>query len=134
MEGHGWDIQLNTTNIRNGNFRWESNFVFNYSTYKVTKYLLDQNTAGYFSDGGSIYPIEGYHPYLVVSYPWAGLDPETGDPMGYLDGAISKDYRELMNNHLSSQVLHGPAVEPIRPATQTAERQSTMPISYAAFG
>src|SRR3546814_5390651 len=81
MEGHGWDIQLNTTNIRNGNFRWESNFVFNYSTYKVTKYLLDQNTAGYFSDGGSIYPIEGYHPYLVVSYPWAGLDPETGDPM-----------------------------------------------------
>src|SRR3546814_225334 len=33
--------------------------------------------------------------------------------MGYLDGEISKDYRELMNNPLSSQVLHGPAVAPI---------------------
>ncbi|WP_341837935.1 SusC/RagA family TonB-linked outer membrane protein [Chitinophaga pollutisoli] len=44
----------------------------------------------------------------VFSYKWAGIHPQTGDPQGYLDGQISREYSKILNNfHPDSLVYHG---------------------------
>ncbi|HMK25591.1 MAG TPA: SusC/RagA family TonB-linked outer membrane protein [Chitinophagaceae bacterium] len=112
LSGKGFEIILNTKNINGSHFQWKTSFVFNYADYKVSKYLLNISRNGYVSDGTTIFPIEGYHPYQVVSYRWAGLDPLTGDPMGYdLNKQQSKDYQTITTlTPLSNQVVHGSAV------------------------
>src|SRR5690606_26780053 len=59
----------------------------------------------------SVSPIEGEPAYSVVSYRWGGLDPETGDPIGYLEGMETKDY-SLLNQQVTKNdlVFHGSAL------------------------
>src|SRR5690606_15000314 len=55
------------------------------------------------------YPIEGKPLHALYSLRYAGLDDE-GDPLGYMDGEISKDYANIYNNTaLSDYVYHGRA-------------------------
>lgn len=99
IKGKGWDIQLNTQNIKGINFRWTS--LLNFSTYKdkVTDYYNPNTFASAFvSSSGQSVPvagITGLPVYSIFAYKWAGLDSETGDPQGYLDGEISKDYTSI---------------------------------------
>lgn len=47
----------------------------------------------------------------MFSYKWAGLDPKTGDPQGYLNGQVSKDYAKILNNiNPDSLNYHGSAL------------------------
>jgi hypothetical protein len=64
----------------------------------VTKYLLPRTSfSSLVGSGGGINPQVGYDPYAIFSYKFAGLDPTTGDPQGYVNGQISKDYTKLTN-------------------------------------
>lgn len=45
--------------------------------------------------------------YGISSYRWAGLDPATGDPQGYLNGQVSKNYQGIFNDSIQNQVFHG---------------------------
>lgn len=55
--------------------------------------------------------VKGYSLKGVFSYKWAGLDPKTGDPQGFLNGTISKDYTKILNNFSpDSLIYHGSAV------------------------
>src|SRR5690606_19901789 len=93
------------------NFRWNSSLLFNVSKYIVSKYNYDISTAGFVSNGGIIYPMEGYNPYSIISYKWAGLDPANGNPRGYYNGGISSDWSAIVNNSpLTDQVLSGSAL------------------------
>jgi len=89
MKGKGIDITLNSKNIKR-NFAWNTTLLFSWTKDKVTKYLSKPTTV---SDGlsSSINPIVGNPLYSLYTFEWAGLDNE-GDPLVYLDGAISKDY------------------------------------------
>jgi TonB-linked outer membrane protein, SusC/RagA family len=113
VKGKGVELQLHSRNITGGAFKWQTSFMLNYADYKVGRYLSTAPTDGFVSDGSSINPLPGYNPYLVVSYKWAGLDPLTGDPQGYIDGHISKDYAALTQAPISEQVTHGPALPPV---------------------
>ena len=98
IKGQGFDITLNTLNIDKA-VKW--NTIFNFSTYhdQVTKYYLADPVASQFIGNGDSVPIagiEGKPVYSIFAYQWAGLDPKTGDPMGYLNGAVSKDYSALV--------------------------------------
>ena len=117
--GQGIDITLNTINIQR-KFSWYSTFLFSYGNDKVTKYLLAPTSAL----GGII---EG-KPFLnVYAFRWAGLDPQTGDPQGYLKGVLSKDYAGMINNATSEDVVY---MGGLRPKYFGAIRNS---ISYAGF-
>lgn len=112
MKGSGVDLQLNAVLSIGYQLKWNATFNFSYVTYKVTRFYrkhTDVNTRGFSSNGSLIIPIEGYNPYLVVSYRWAGLDPQTGDPMGYgPDKQISKDYSYLaLQTPFVDQKIHG---------------------------
>jgi len=108
----GADIILNSVNI-DGNFRWTSSLLFSYVNYKLTKNLASVSTQGLVSDGTYIFPVLGYNPYVVASYKWAGLDPVNGDPRGYVNGQVSKDYAAITQNPINQQVIRGSAVPSI---------------------
>ena len=61
--------------------------------------------------GTGISPIVGKPLYSILSYNMAGLDTQTGDPLGYLNKQISKDYNSIVNSVTSVDSLHynGPA-------------------------
>ena len=96
MSGQGLDIQLNSINT-GGAIRWTSSLIFNTYTDKVTKYYSSSE----FSPGqlvGNSGAIEGNPSFYLAVYKWAGLDPQTGDPRGYLNGVVSSDWDAITGN------------------------------------
>lgn len=95
--GQGLDIQLNTTNLTAGEFQWTSNLLFSYNKSVVSKYLLkNTDVKNYVRNGGKTNAIVGMDYYALYAYPFAGLDPNNGDPVGYLNGEPSKDYFNIL--------------------------------------
>lgn len=91
--GRGVDISLSAKNIIGSEFRWGTDAIFSYANDKVSRYLaVPTNTAADYLTGANTFPTEGKSIYSLYSYQWAGLNPETGMPRGYLDGAVSEDY------------------------------------------
>src|SRR3546814_660999 len=117
MVGEGVDLILNTRNVK-GDFNWNTNLLFSFTTDKVTKYLQSQPNATelLLQDrsidwvSGLINPIEGNPVFGIYSYRYAGLDPATGDPLGYGDnGEVSKDWSVLTRVDPEDLVYHGSA-------------------------
>lgn len=112
IKTNGIDLVLNSRNIE-GNFNWQSSLLLSYVSYKVVGNADPYDTDGLISDGTIVFPILGYNPYEIVSYKWAGLNPQTGDPQGYVNGQISADYDAIALNPIAEQVVHGSALPPV---------------------
>jgi TonB-linked SusC/RagA family outer membrane protein len=112
ISSKGMDVVINTINV-DGQLKWRSTVLFNYVNFKTTKNLNPPSSQGLVSDGQYIFPVLNYNPYVIVSYKWAGLDPKTGDPQGYVNGIVSKDYEAIERNSLDQQVIGGSALPPI---------------------
>ncbi|OOQ59995.1 SusC/RagA family TonB-linked outer membrane protein [Mucilaginibacter pedocola] len=112
--GHGLDLNLESKNIT-GKFNWVSNFYLSYVTDKVVAYNRQSTALSYLSDGSiGGYALSGRPLYAIYSYRSAGLDPQTGDPQGYLDGNISKDYGAILAAATPDNlVYHGPSRPPV---------------------
>lgn len=94
ISGHGWDISLNSQNIK-GVFSWNTMLNLNFNKDRVVKnYLVNQQGSNY-TLGGAISAVEGHPVFALYDYKWAGLDPATGDPMGVYQGASSKNYTAI---------------------------------------
>ncbi|WP_161596746.1 SusC/RagA family TonB-linked outer membrane protein [Chitinophaga vietnamensis] len=108
---HGVDINLSSVNVHNKQWVWQTNFVFSYATDKVTKYDAIIAGPGYVnSNNFNILPMVGKPLFSVYSYRWAGLDHNTGDPLGYLNGKPSNDWVGIIGNTSGdSLVYNGPA-------------------------
>lgn len=109
MIGKGIDLQIQTLNI-DKKIRWTTNLLFNYNTDKVTKYYM-VGTVFTPTWGRSIAPLKGKPVYALLSYKWGGLDKQ-GDPQGYLNGILSKDYNaiKLAATRPDSLVYNGQAM------------------------
>ncbi len=92
--GQGFDVVVNTINLQ-GAFQWNTRFFLNTNHMKILQYrevpALSESVIG-----GSFTPINGYSPYSIFAYRWAGLDGATGDPQGYVNGQVSKDYTKIV--------------------------------------
>jgi TonB-linked SusC/RagA family outer membrane protein len=110
MQAHGIDVNLHTINL-NRKFKWVTHFLFSYYSDKTTAYNMPPGFIYRPGFGNTISPIIGKPLYAILSYNMAGLDPETGDPLGYLSKEISKDYNSIINSVTSadSLVYSGPA-------------------------
>jgi len=110
MNGQGVDLNV-TANILQGGFKWSAVLLFNYTESKVTKYNMSSTLASSFLGGGIlINPILGKPLYTIYSYKWAGLDTLTGDPQGYLNGVVSKNYSSILNAPVDQLQYHGSAL------------------------
>ncbi|MGJ1361154.1 SusC/RagA family TonB-linked outer membrane protein [Sphingobacterium spiritivorum] len=96
MKGNGWDIELKSLNI-DRTFKWQT--ILNFSIYKdrVIDYLIERTLASdYISTSDvPISGIKGRPVYSIYAYKWAGLDPNSGEAQGYLNGTVSKDYTSI---------------------------------------
>lgn len=105
MRTIGADISLASVNIK-GDFSWSSNLVLSYSQDKVTSYQRTFTAAAYM---GNSAPLIGRPIYGIYSYPWSGLDPSDGRPLGYVNGQVSSDYAAILGNtDVAALNYHGP--------------------------
>jgi hypothetical protein len=101
ITGSGLDLVVNSDNIRSKTFSWQSNLIVSHSVDIVSSYAVKTTVSTYLGQGsgnaGTIYPLQGKPLYAIYSYPWAGLSHTTGDPQGYLNGAVSTDYTSIIS-------------------------------------
>lgn len=110
---HGIDLQIISRNI-DRQFKWQTNLLFSYNRDKITAYQSTAaNGSTLISDGISVLPVVGQPAYGIVSYKWAGLDPQTGDPIGMLNRKTSKDYATITSQTPINELdYNGPALPP----------------------
>ena len=116
IRGKGVELSLRSRNI-DRRFNWTSEIHYSYVQNKVIDYdrALDANLTAQPLAGGNgmnIRGTRGKSPYSIFSYPFAGLDPVTGDPMGYLGKQLSKDYNGIFRQHYDTAnlIYHGSAI------------------------
>ncbi|MBK1439690.1 SusC/RagA family TonB-linked outer membrane protein [Parapedobacter sp. ISTM3] len=115
MVGRGFDLQLSSLNI-DAAVRWQSDLKLSYYQDKVVSNIPATTSVGSIVSavGGTtgVLAVEGRPVNAIFSYRWAGLDAETGDPMGYVDGEPSKSYNLLTGSAASVDdlVYHGSAI------------------------
>jgi TonB-linked SusC/RagA family outer membrane protein len=97
IKGRGVDLTINTINV-NRAIRWETNFLATYTKDKISKYT--GTTPG-------IALVEGRPISSIYSLPWAGLD-SIGEPQGYLNKEVSKDFATISALPFAKQVFNGP--------------------------
>ena len=110
IKGNGLDLELKTLNIDRA-FKW--NTILNFSRFKdeVTHYYLNTTFARQFvSPTVTVSGVEGLPIYSIFAYKWAGLNPITGDPQGFLDGEVSKEYNKIMNADIKDLKYFGSAI------------------------
>lgn len=109
IKTRGLDFILNSQNIR-GKLNWTTSLLLSFVWDKVTQYdVVDPYSSNYVGTA-NVYPVINRPVYGIYSYKWAGLDPENGDPRGYLHGEISKEYSVIINNtSLDELKYHGSA-------------------------
>ncbi|WP_236979711.1 SusC/RagA family TonB-linked outer membrane protein [Membranihabitans maritimus] len=109
----GWDLDLTTINTT-GKWKWTTHWLWNLVREKVTNYEDDFTTNGYLSFSGTGSPYEGRPLYGMYSYPWVGLDPQTGDPMIWFEGEASRNYSAIRSRFAKEDLIyHGPGRPPI---------------------
>ncbi len=97
LKGTGIDLNVQTLNLT-GRLAW--------STILNLSWAANHIIANKYVDRGAVivqllHPTSGSHGLpgraanAVYAYHWAGLSPEDGRPLGYLNGAVSDDYAAL---------------------------------------
>lgn len=110
VTGQGIDLQINSRNVvsnRSG-FAWNTSFIVSHITDKVSQYDVAFPVSYLLSIAANAR--KGFPIYALYSYRSAGLDPETGDPRGYLNGELSKDYAKMKTAATPDNLVYnGPA-------------------------
>lgn len=103
MQTKGLDLQINSQNLK-GNFNWNSTFLLNYTTNKITKLNIQvSNDIG--TNLGASQPEKGQSLDAVYALPWNGLDHNTGRPIIFIDGKQSYDYAKYYNTFPKADLL-----------------------------
>ncbi len=108
MKGQGFELQLNTLNT-DGAVKWQTHWNLNTYRDEITSYYLSFRQGISFM-GNSVSGVVGTPVYSVFSFPWAGLDPLTGEPQGYYKGEVSKNYSSLLSDSIQNMKFNGPAL------------------------
>lgn len=109
MVGHGFDLTVTTHNI-NGCIKWYTTVLFSHATDRVTHYDVSPLSSQLVGETGSTVPNVGKPVYAYYGYKWGGLDPKTGNPIGYLNGEPSQDYASITTNTPVADLVYvGPA-------------------------
>lgn len=106
LRTYGFDITINTLNIDKA-IKWSSSILLSANKNKVTSYNFNSSASGAFGGGKTV--AQGRPVWGLYSLKWAGLDPLNGDPQGYLNGQVSKNYSQLISTGtlISDLIYHG---------------------------
>lgn len=127
IRARGMDIALRSQNTT-GKLAWSTDLNLNLYKDEVLDYYQASDLGSTFVGNGIIAtPLNGYPVYSVFAYPWAGLDPATGNPQGYVNGLLSTDYASIINTTKVSELVYG------GPAFPTVFGTLGNTFSYAGF-
>jgi TonB-linked SusC/RagA family outer membrane protein len=107
IKGEGVDVTINAR-LLSRKLIWNATVLFSAARTIIKDYkTLALSNRDFIS--GSI-PAKGKDLFGVYAYRWGGLDALTGEPMGYLNGVISKDYTKISTGlNLADLVYKGSA-------------------------
>lgn len=89
MSNQGIDFQLITTNIQSKDFQWQTILNISRSTNKILKLNFEGNQLDQANSSYKYYEV-GKPVAQWYLHKWAGVDPQTGDPLWeYKDGTLS---------------------------------------------
>lgn len=114
MQAKGVDVSLRSRNM-DRSITWDTELYYSISTNKLTKYLMTASDLGrsYVISLNTISPIIDKPLYGAYSFPWGGLDPVDGAPIGFVDGEESRDYSAIYNGTLLPDMVYHGAVQPV---------------------
>lgn len=119
--GSGWDINLTTNWINKEHIRWSTVCNLSLTKSKVEDYRYEQNNTWNLLNARTvIVPREGYPLDALFSLPWAGLDPQNGDPLFFKAGDAVKDYTSISSFPLHELLYHGSKVPELVGSVQNA--------------
>lgn len=98
-KAHGLEISLNSL-WKIGRIQWHSKLIATNLKDELEKYdpVPTRHTIIINDPYSQMLLVKGKSLKGIFSYRWAGLDPKTGDPQGYLNGQMSSDYTRILNN------------------------------------
>jgi len=110
LKANGFELNIISRNL-DGVLKWQTNFGLSYAKTIVTKLgaVFPLSKARDFMNY-AINPAEGKVAYGISSFHWAGLDPMTGDPLGYYGKQVSGNYISILNDSIGNQIFHGSAI------------------------
>jgi len=95
ISGRGLDVELKSENLPTG-LKWQTSFYLNYYRDRVDQYYLSNNYAyNYVNGNNTISGIAGMPVYAIYAYRWGGLNPQNGNPVGYVNQRLSEDYATI---------------------------------------
>jgi TonB-linked SusC/RagA family outer membrane protein len=116
--GRGFDLAVNTRVIRSSVFQWSSNLLVSHVLDKVSSYDVQSTVTDYLNagegNGGTITPMKGQPIFGLYSFRSGPLTHDAGDPQGYLNGKLSKDYASIIAGTTASDLYYN---GPSRPTT-----------------
>jgi TonB-dependent starch-binding outer membrane protein SusC len=108
LKTRGFEVSLNSQNTK-GALSWTTGVNLNYARTVVTQVHNSKFQASDFISY-TFNPSIDKPLYGISSYKWGGLDPSNGDPQGYLNGQISKNYASIFTDSIGNQVFHGSSI------------------------
>lgn len=111
ISASGFEFSLSSINVK-GELQWTtsvhlSTFRDRVAAYEGTPFATQLYASG---GGKSLMPTLDRSLYPVFAYPFAGLDPQNGDPRGWLEGTESVEYPQLLAVPLDSLSYYGSAL------------------------
>ena len=107
----GMDLVLGVDWLK-GSLKWKTDLFYSHVKDKIVKIDIQQSASGLLNSfyNSSPVPVEGNPLFSVYSYAWAGLNPDNGNPQGFLDGEPSENYVSLISTATpESLIYHGSA-------------------------
>ncbi|MEO5912529.1 MAG: SusC/RagA family TonB-linked outer membrane protein [Pelobium sp.] len=118
-KGQGIDLTLHSRNLVKA-LGWQTDFLLSYASDKVSSYSEQSPVSNYLLYGSGtgnqnlLYPLVGKPLFAIYSYPWAGLNPQTGAARGYAtDGKVTEDYAALVNGSNPDNIIYHGSARPL---------------------
>ena len=125
----GIDLSANLRLVHKQDLDWSVSILYSSLKEEVVGFEKKPTVANLLSSAYSDipYPVVGRPLYGIYTYEWAGLDPQDGDPLGYVDGEPSDDYLAISRAATTDNLQYqGPS----RPASFGALRND---LSFKGF-
>ncbi len=105
IKARGIDLSINATPV-DRILKWNINFLYSHTYDEVSNYKLKPSQVKRYVTNNNSNPSEGKPWSAIYAYRWAGLSSTTGDPQGYVNGAVSTDYTKLINPATTDELVY----------------------------
>ncbi|GAB3426241.1 SusC/RagA family TonB-linked outer membrane protein [Niabella aquatica] len=111
---HTRGTDFNATGIiLRGPIQWKATVVAGHTVDKVVKYYSGSSLVStYINNGYFITPIEGKQAYMIISYPYKGLNGQ-GNPQGFLNGQETTSYTDITQNSTLDDLIYSGSARPL---------------------